>query len=324
MVERSHSRNAKGLPRRLLVAGAGGFLGREVVRAFASDGWQVRGLIRSAAYGDRVRSAGGEPVLGDVLDPTTLGAWSEGCDAIVHVAANPSGAERRPDLARAVRVQGTANLVAAARFSRVRRLVVGSGYWVYAGQPGLITEESPVDPQGESRINYDAERVGLAANVPSELEVVVVRPGMVYGDGAWFRPVMEGIGAGTYRVIDGGTNRWSFVSLPDTARGFLAATVRGAAGQVYNLVDGSPAPWAEFVGFLAERLGRHAPASESFASAVERYGPTVAAHLRANRATSASKLMALGWEPEHPDFRRGLEALLTLIEDREPGSPSPR
>lgn len=248
-------------------------------------------------------------MLGDVLDVASLLRHANGCELIVHVAANPSKAEDPPERAREVRVQGTVNLVEAARATRVRRLVVGSGYWVYAGQPGVITETSPVDPQGESRINYEAERAGLEAN-SSGLEVLVVRPGMVYGDGAWFRPVVEAVRDRTYRVIDGGLNHWSFVSLPDTGSGFLTVAVRGAAGEVYNLVDGHPRPWVEFAAFVAQRLGTPGPASETSEEAAARYGPTVAAHLRANRAASSAKLAALGWVPVYPRFPEGVAAVL--------------
>lgn len=298
---------------RALVAGAAGFLGREIVQAFSRRGWEVRGLIRDPSKADRVRSAGGVPVVGDVLDRATLQRHSEGCRVLIHLAANPTMDPDLPELEREVRVQGTVNLVAAARASGARRLVVGSGYWVYADQPGPITEVSAVDPQGESRINFDTERAGLEANAPSHLEVVVVRPGMVYGDGAWFRPVLEAVRARTYRVIDGGRNAWSFVSLPDTAVGFYTVALDGRPGEIYNIVDGNPRPWIDFVSYVAARVGAHRPESESFSEAVAKYGPTVATHLRANRAASVAKLTALGWRPEYPRFEEGIDALLAQM-----------
>ncbi len=294
----------------VLVVGAAGFLGLEITRVFTSHGSRVRGLIRDPAKAKSVRSVGGEPVIGDVLEPRSLATHARGCDLIVHVAANPAEKPGRPDLARQVRVQGTVNLVEAARTCWVPRMVVGSGYWVYADQPDIITEQSRVDPQGESRINYDAELAGLAANAPPQLEVLVVRPGMVYGDGAWFRPVVEAIRHGTYRVIDGGRNHWSFVSLPDTATGFYTVAERGSAGEIYNIVDGTPRPWGEFARFVARRLDRPAPASETFDAAVKTFGRTVAAHLRANRAASSAKLMALGWTPVQREFQEGVTQVL--------------
>ena len=157
----SPGRNGHGT---VLVVGASGFLGLEIVRAFAQHGWEVRGLIRDPAKRGRVRTAGATPIVGDVLEPSSLLAAASGADAIVHVAANPPADRGGTDRSREVRVDGVRHLVEAARSGGVRRLLVGSGYWVYADQPGLITEKSRVDPRGESRVNYDTERAALAAH----------------------------------------------------------------------------------------------------------------------------------------------------------------
>ena len=303
----------------VLVVGASGFLGLEIVRAFAQHGWEVRGLIRDPAKRGRVRSAGATPIVGDILEPSSLLAAASGADTIVHVAANPPADRGGTDRSREVRVDGVRHLVAAARSGAVRRLLVGSGYWVYADQPGLITEESQVDPRGESRVNYDTEREALAANRPGELDVLIVRPGMVYGDGAWFRPVVTAIERDAYHVIDEGKNLWSFVSLPDTGTGFFTVATAGRPGEVYNLVDGHPAAWGEFATFVAQRLGHRAPATITFGSAAREYGPEIAYHLAANRATSSAKLQALGWQPKFPEFRSGVSEVLGRRSRASPG-----
>ncbi len=202
---------------RVLVVGAGGFLGRAVVRALAEAGHEVRGLVRDAAKGELVRESGGIPFVGDLLDRRALRTAAEGCAAAIHLAAHPSKEE---DATR-VRVEGARELLGAAREGGIARVVIGSGYWVYPGMPTVITEESPVDPRGESRANYDAERVGLRANSPGSLDVLVVRPGMVYGPGSWFRQLAVSLRSGGYSVAGDGKNHWSFVSLPDTGTAFV-------------------------------------------------------------------------------------------------------
>jgi len=295
---------------RTLVAGANGFLGLSIVRALAESGREVRGLARSEPKAEMVRRAGGSPVLGDILDLTALRRASKGCDSIVHVAAGGQEKGTTPSNAERVRVEGARNLLRAAEENRVRRLVIGSGYWVYADQPGTITESSPTDPRGESRINFETERVGLQ-KAPSEgVEVMVVRPGMVYGDGAWFRPMIDPLRAGTYRYVGDGTNMWSFVSLPDTGAGFRQVLESGRAGEVYNLVDGRPAPWREFVEFVAYRLGAAVPTGVPPEVAIGVFGGDVTHHLVANRPTSSSKLEALGWRPRYREYRAGVDSVI--------------
>jgi nucleoside-diphosphate-sugar epimerase len=292
--------------RRVLVAGASGFLGRSVVRALAEAGYEVRGLVRRSDQGSLVREDGGIPVLGDILDLQSLLRAAAGCSGVFHLAANPSGGG---DLTR-VRVEGARNLLEAARREGVDRLVIGSGYWVYRGQPEPIREDSPVYPRGESKINFDAERAGLDAAFPGGPEVLVVRPGMVYGNGSWFRGVAEAIRAGEYRVVGGGANRWSFIDRWDAGTAFRAVLESGARGEVYNAVDGHPAPLREFADFVAAELGARPPRAQSVEAAAREMGSAVAHHLAADRPTSNRKLRGLGWKPRVSRYREGVPRVL--------------
>ena len=302
-----------GPARRVLVAGASGFLGRSVVRALSSAGYDVRGLVRDAARGDRVEADGGTPVVGDILDLRTLKSAATGCSGIVHLAANPPAEED----AERVRVDGAANLVRIARQEGVARLVIGSGYWVYGSQSELIDEDCPVAPQGESGVNHAAEREGLEANRTGQLEVLVVRPGMVYGNGSWFRGLAEAIRTGEYRVVGGGSNRWSFIDRWDAGRAFRAVLEEGDPGEVYNAVDGRPAPLREFADFVAAELGVPPPATVTLETAERAVGAIVARHLAADRPTSGAKLRRLGWRPQIPSYRLGVPELLREMFPRD-------
>lgn len=301
---------------RVLVVGASGFLGRAVVRALTEEGLEVHGLVRDSAKGECVRENGGIPFLGDVLDPSSLRGAARGCASAIHLAAHPS---RDEDEAR-VRVEGARRLLEVARAEGLGRVIVGSGYWVYRGQPEWIDEESPVDPRGESRTNFDAERVGLEANAPGVLEVLVVRPGMVYGDGSWFRSLALSVRSGEYSVIGEGRNRWSFVSLPDCASAFARVLESGVGGGVYNVVDGSPASLREFVDFVAAQMGAAPPRSVTREAVEAELGETVAHHLVADRPTSNQKLTGLGWRPRFATYRDGVPAVIREIFPREAGS----
>jgi nucleoside-diphosphate-sugar epimerase len=305
----SPARTRESVKGRVLVVGASGFLGRAVVRALAEDGFEVRGLARDAAKGERIRENGGIPFLGDILDTPSLASAIAGCTAAVHLAANPS----REEDAMQVRVEGARWLVEAARSAGVSRLLIGSGYWVYRGQPKPIDEDAAVDPRGESRVNYETERVGLAAQTAGKLDVSVLRPGMVYGDGSWFRGMATAIRSGEYSVVGDGKNRWSFVALPDAGRAFATVLRFGLGGEVYNVVDGSPVMLREFVDFVAGKLGARAPPTIEVDAAAGVFGPEVAHHLAADRPTSNEKLCRLGWQPRFPSFREGLPPLLRTM-----------
>jgi len=298
-----------------LVVGAGGFLGRAVVRALTEAGHEVHGLVRDPAKGELVRQSGGIPFVGDLLDRRALRTAARGCAAAIHLAAHPSKDE---DAAR-VRVEGARELLEVAREGGISRVILGSGYWVYRGQPTLITEASPVDPRGEAQANYDAERVGLRANSPGSLDVLVVRPGMVYGPGSWFRALAVSVQSGGYSVVGDGKNRWSFVSLSDTGTAFVQILSAGVAGEVYNVADGNPASLREFVDYVAGQIGVAPPGSVSLEAAAADVGDVVAGHLAADRPTSNEKLVGLGWHARFPSYRDGVPGVLREIFPRAGG-----
>ena len=302
-------------PGTALVAGAAGYLGSAIVRALVAQDWRVVGLVRDTAKADRVAALGATAIVADVRDAAAVAAAARSTDVLIHVAAggDPYVAEGLHE-AENIRVLGARNLVRAAIAHHVPRVVVGSGYWVYADQPGVIREDSPVDPRGEALVNFHAE---LAAreetNSRGSPEVIVVRPGMVYGNGSWLRSVVDALRAGTYAVVADGTNPWSFVALDDAAAAFVRIAEAGTAGETYNVVDGRPAPWSEFADHLADRLGVRRPASISVEEAARRYGAEVARHLAARRACTSQKLEQLGWKPRYADYRDGLIPVLASM-----------
>jgi len=295
---------------RVLVSGAGGFLGEAAVRACARAGHEVRGLIRFPAQSARIRDAGGTAVVGSVLDPRTLEPAVDGCDAVVHLAQARGAA---PELARAVRVDGAANLLAAARGSGPRRFVVGSGYWVYRDNPGVVTEESPLEPLGISAINFETERTVRAAEQRGEVDAIVVRPGMVYGDGSWFREMVEELRAGTYRYVGDGANRLSPVALEDTGEAFRRILDSGRPGSTYLVVDDEPVATREFAGFVARELHVPGPSSLPTAEAAQLWGADLTRLNSADRGASNGRLRSLGWVPRYPTFRDGLPPILRAM-----------
>lgn len=294
----------------MAVIGAGGYLGRQVVASLAASDHEVRGLVRRREQANSVQRLGGHAVIGDVVTGQGLAEALKECDQVIHLAQPGEGdleARRR------VRVEGCRQIVRAAVASHVARLIVGSGYWVYRSNPGTIVEDSPIDPRSISLVNREAETVALEAAAPGGLEVVIARPGMVYGNGSWFRQMVEELRSGTYRYFGDGSHFLSPVHLEDAGTAFGTLVDWAQPGETYLVVDDGPVTTRTFAEYVAGRLGVPAPTGLPRSEAVKEWGEDLVVLESASRRASNAKLRELGWVPRYRSYTDGVPLVLESI-----------
>jgi nucleoside-diphosphate-sugar epimerase len=297
---------------RILVIGANGFIGQATIRSLVNAGHTVRGLVRSEDKGGIVKAAGGTPVVGDLTNPSTLERALAGIETAVHLATASASTtpERWAETLSKVRIDGSRTLVAVARDAGTKRVILGSGYWVHGNVKGTTTEESPLHPVGDSKFNYQAERIVLDACRKGDVEGIVVRPGMIYGNGSWFRPMVESIRAGEYRYLGDGSQRWSVVDLGDVGEAYRVIAEKGKVGEAYLVVDDLPVSVKAYTSFIAGVVGGPTPQGMGYAAAVKIMGGDFARILSANQSCSNAKLRALGWVPRYKTYKEGIPVLL--------------
>lgn len=314
---------------RVLVTGASGFVGEAVVASALRAGHEVVAMVRPTARltAGLWSSDGLEVLRGDLRE---FGAWTSAVgdvDAVVHLAAAPSG-----DLATQFQgtVVGTERLLAALEGGRVRRFVHVSSFSVYDfdAMPvgGLLDESSPLETRPERRDAYTTtklvqERIVREACAARGLELVVVRPGAIFGPGKdWAAGITLGL-AGRVGLVMSPRSVFPTTYVDNCADAMVAAiSAPAAAGGTYNLVDddlptqwsfhravrrhdpsvpaGVPMPWVALRGFgrlvaLVDRvlLGGGAKVPE-FASVIRqqpRWKPL--------RYSNAAARRDLGWRP---------------------------
>jgi dihydroflavonol-4-reductase len=236
-----------------LVTGAAGFIGAHVSAALAAEGVEVRAFDREEPAGSGIE----DWAPGDVLDAAALARAREGCDLIFHLAAVYSYYRRDAERMMRVNVEGTRNVVAAARG---RRLVHTSSAATCGPVPGRPADERDSPPAWELKVAYkrsklESERLALAAGA------VVVNPTTPVGPGDR-RPTPTGkmirdVGSGRARayVRNAALN---VVSVEDVARGHLLAHERGRAGERY-LLGGDDLALREVFAIVARAAGREPP-----------------------------------------------------------------
>lgn len=210
---------------RVFVTGAGGFLGRAVVAAAAAAGHEVVALVRPASAGHRTPTQGVREVTGDLRQ---AGPW---CDALAEADAVVHCAAAFGDLAAqlAGTVLATENLLAALP-ERARRFVHVSSLSVYdfdaPGWHGVLDETTPLERAPLRRDAYTQtkllqERLVREHAAASGLELVVARPGAIYGPGKdW--DAGRALRAGGFDLIFAPLSPMRLVHVDDCAAALLA------------------------------------------------------------------------------------------------------
>lgn len=172
---------------RVLVTGAGGFLGRALTEDLLRSGHRVRAFVRRPTLVQDLPDV--ETVVGDVRDPRCAGQAASGCDAIVHLAGLVHAADDQSVTEadyRSVNVDGTKHLLGAAVAGGVPRFLFASTVKVFGETTaGCVDEQAPPDPHTPyARSKWAAEQAVASAAVPGRLATVSLRLPLVYGQTA--------------------------------------------------------------------------------------------------------------------------------------------
>jgi nucleoside-diphosphate-sugar epimerase len=248
--------------RRAFVTGANGFVGARMVERLLRRHVPVRALVRQRLAGAPV-APGFERVHGDVTRADSFGGAMAGCDVVFHCAW---GGESLED-ARRINVEGTRHVVEAAARAGVRRIVHLSTMAVHGDAlPPELTEEVALITQGDAYgvSKAEGERLALELGRARGLEVVVLRPTLVYGPAApyWVVGYFERVKHEQVALIDGGTGLANLIFVEDLVDAMWAAAEASGVAGVACLVSGDrPVSWAEYLGHFARMCRKPSPAS---------------------------------------------------------------
>jgi len=248
-----------------LVTGATGFVGAAVARSLLKEQWQVRVLARKGSDRRNLKGLPVDVVEGDLTDASSLQRAAQGCEALFHVAADYRLGARDPSQLYRANVDGTRNVLDAARRACVQRIVYTSSV-ATIGIPGDGTPGDEQTPNSLSnmighykRSKYLAEEVVREA-ARDGMSVVIVSPSTPVGPGD-LKPTPTGqlvLDAAAGRMpayVDTGLN---IVHVDDVANGHLLAYERGNAGERY-ILGGQDMSLREILATIAKLAGRAPP-----------------------------------------------------------------
>jgi len=225
-----------------LVTGATGHIGNVLVKELISRGEKVRILVLP---GEELSSLNGLPIeifKGNVLDEKSISAAMDGIEYVFHLAGIISVMLGEDSLVHDVNVNGTKNMVKAARQAGVKRFIYTSSIHAFKRMPHGITidENIPIDPDSAIAA-YDRSKseatLAVLAEVQLGLPAVIVCPTGVLGPYDYKGSEMglminEWMKHSLNFMIEG---KYDFVDVRDVVTGMIAARDRGVIGQIYIL-----------------------------------------------------------------------------------------
>jgi len=313
----------------ILVTGATGFVGNALVIRLAAD--RRFGRIVAAVRRSRVSLPEGvqSVCVGDFLPSTDWGEALQGVDGVVHCAARvhvmQDDATDPLQAYREVNVEGTLNLARQAAKAGVRRFVFVSSIKVNGeatrlGHPFRADDSpAPSDPYGVSKM--EAEMGLRQIESDTGMEVVIVRPPLVYGPGvkANFASMMRWVARGVPLPLGAIHNVRSMVALDNLVDVLITALRHpAAAGQTFLVSDGEDVSTTELLRLTARAMGKRAVLLPVPAFALEFGAALVGKRAVAQRLCGSLQVdiektrRLLGWKPPltlDQGLRKAVEAL---------------
>jgi dihydroflavonol-4-reductase len=226
---------------KVLVTGATGFIGGNLARELWRRGDDVRALVRPGSNRLTIEDTGIVPVEGDILDRPSVDRAVQGCEAVFHVAAAYTFWSRNPAEVSRTNVEGTINVLEAARQAGVSRTVYTSTVGTIGiPKDGLGTEDTALDPKSlhgrykGSKYQAEQEALSMAA---AGMPLVVVNPTAPVGP--WdVKPtptgkmILDFLRRKVPAYLKTGMN---VVDVADVVEGHILALEKGRPGERYIL-----------------------------------------------------------------------------------------
>ena len=267
---------------KIFIAGATGTIGRPLIAQLLAKGHDVVALTRSQEKANNLAAQGVEPAIADVFDADAVKAALiraqpevviEQLTALPKTYTGESMSAAAP-LSQRIRLEGGANVLAAAQASGVRRYLRQSiAFW---GVPGkeLANEETPLALDASPAVTADVRTVTeierRLLETPS-LEGIVLRYGFFYGAGTWFAPdgdVANQVRHQQFPIVGNGAGVWSWLHIEDAAIATVAAVKQGNPG-IYLITDDRPLEVRQWLPAYARWLDAPSPPQVSVKEALQ-------------------------------------------------------
>ncbi len=323
----------------IFVTGANGFVGQRVCRSLQAAGCGVRGAVRHISGLNEVHAAEALDAkdvvqVGNIDGATDWSLALDGIDTVVHLAARVhviQEVSKNPlESFRSVNVNGTERLARMAIKNGVKRFVYISSISIHGNstEERAYVEDDQAHPHSPYAVSkWEGELILKKIAAESRLELVIVRPPLVYGAGVGgnFLRLMQLAHKGLPLPLKSIKNRRSFIGIENLADLIVHCVVNSsAAGETFVASDGEDLSTPDLISRVAKLMGRRArlfPVPVSILRALGRVSgkEDVLDRLCNSLCVDASKARSvLNWKPRIP-LDMGLERTVRWYMDRYQG-----
>ncbi|MEH2042465.1 NAD-dependent epimerase/dehydratase family protein [Nostoc sp.] len=296
---------------KIFVAGATGAIGHPLIAQLLAKGHDVVALTRSPDRAKTLAEQGVESAIADVFDADAVKAAVtraqpevviEQLTALPKTYTGESMSAAAP-LNQRIRLEGGANVLAAAQAAGVRRYLRQSiAFWAVPGT-GLANEETPLSIYASAAVAADARTVNEIEHRLLEtpnLEGIVLRYGFFYGPGTWFAPdgdVAQQVRQQQFPIVGNGEGVWSWVHIEDVAIATVAAVEQGNPG-IYLITGDRPLEVREWLPAFARWLNAPPPPQISVEEALRLGGADAVYYgIQMRGASNAKAKRELNFQP---------------------------
>jgi nucleoside-diphosphate-sugar epimerase len=274
---------------KVFISGASGFLGRAVSAELAAGGHQITGLVSTDNEGKVLEKRGCKHIVGDVLEG---GQWCNAikdADKVISLERPLIYGEDISDIN--VRAQGSfteraTNLFKAAAEGKARSFLMTYDILCYGARSGeWVSDADAVEPAGLCKSMGEPFKAMEKISEETGVGLVSIFPALVYGNGGWFKRIVDDIEKSEANIVEPGNNYLSLIHVDDLAGIYARIIDKVEGNETFVLADGRPVTQEELLKLVAALMGVREPRMVSFADYAKKNGTlfaeTMSASLRA-------------------------------------------
>ncbi len=292
---------------KIIVTGAGGFIGSKLVVALSEKGHEVTALIheKDLEYNSI------QKIRCDITDPN-LALSDDQYDIVYHLAA-VTPLEKDKKILKKVNYDGTVNFFNIIK-NQTKFFVYINGLGVFGDAEGIVNEMTPLKPHTDyAKIRLDAQKYLELQCKENSIPFTVVYLGEVYGNGGWFTSeFLERLKKNKFKIPKSGEYYRNFVHVDDVVNALVTIGEKNAVNDSFIVTDGQPAQFKEFINFACDLLGLKHPGGIPTFLAKAVLGGDFVKLLTTSIRTSNEKISRL-YEFKFPSYQHGIQKVISEI-----------